>query len=206
MSVPYDKQGEDGKFKPTYDPEEFVDAVADLDLPATADVAEGVECPHRTALHHLNKLEDAGRLTSRSVGAAKVWDVVDDAAATETPAATPEDTHDAHTGAETDPLDVLASVDLPGTVALDDAAAAVAAARDYIRDAGGATKQDLVLYVMPAHPLGYDVDAALAKVEAGERYRGAWWRRVVKPGLKALDDVETPAPGASEWNATETEI
>ena len=44
---------------------------------------------------------------------------------------------------------------------------------------------------MPDHALGYDVDGALAKVEAsGERYRGAWWRKVVKPGLGALDDVE----------------
>jgi len=36
----------------------------------------------------------------------------------------------------------------------------------------------------------HDVDAALAKVEAGERYRGAWWRRIVKPGLETFDDVE----------------
>ena len=47
-----------------------------------------------------------------------------------------------------------------------------------------------------------DVDAALAKVEAGERYRGAWWRRIVKPGLETFDDVEKPARGASEWQYT----
>jgi len=80
-----------------------------------------------------------------------------------------------------------------------DAAAAVATARDYIRDHGGATKQDLVKNVMPDHPLGYDVDAALDKIDAGDRYRGAWWRRIVKPGLKALDDVQTPPQGASTW-------
>lgn len=107
------------------------------------------------------------------------------------------------------PADVLDAVDaadadddidaLPGTVDRDGAAAAVAAARDYIRDHGGATKQDLVKNVMPDHPLGYDVDAALAKIDAGERFRGAWWRRVVKPGLKALDDVQTPPQGASTW-------
>jgi DNA-binding transcriptional ArsR family regulator len=78
MGVTNDKQGEDGRFESVYDPEEFVDAVGDLDLPATADVADAVEAPHRTALHHLNKLEEAGRLTSRKVGAAKVWDVADD--------------------------------------------------------------------------------------------------------------------------------
>jgi hypothetical protein len=47
-----------------------------------------------------------------------------------------------------------------------------------------------------------DVDAALAKVEAGERYRGAWWRRIVKPGLETFEDVEKPARGASEWQYT----
>lgn len=73
MNVPYDKQGDDGRFQPTYDPDEFVAAVEALDLPTTSDVADHVECPHRTALHHLNQLEDAGRLASRQVGPAKVW-------------------------------------------------------------------------------------------------------------------------------------
>jgi hypothetical protein len=101
-----------------------------------------------------------------------------------------------------DVLDAVDAVDLPGTVDRDDAAAAVAAAHDYIRDHGGATKQDLVENVMPDYPLGYDVDAALGKIDGGERFRGAWWRRVVKPGLKALDDVQTPPQGASTWRYT----
>jgi hypothetical protein len=62
--------------------------------------------------------------------------------------------------------------------------------------------REIVAAVHPDHPLGYDVDAALAKVEAGERYRGAWWRRIVKPGLETFDDVEKPARGASEWRYT----
>lgn len=45
-----------------------------------------------------------------------------------------------------------------------------------------------------------DVDVALEKVEAGERFRGAWWRKVVKPGLEALDDVQNPSRGGSEWS------
>jgi len=112
-------------------------------------------------------------------------------------------------GPPADVLDVIDAVDadddtdaLPGTVDRDDAAAAVAAARDYIRDHGGSTKTDLVENVMPDYPLGYDVDAALGKIDAGDRYRGAWWRRVVKPGLKALDDVQTPPQGASTWRFT----
>jgi predicted ArsR family transcriptional regulator len=74
-SVTNTNQGEDGRFKSEYDPEEFIAAVAGVELPTTADIAERVGCAHRTALHHLNNLEESGRLTSRSVGRAKVWSV-----------------------------------------------------------------------------------------------------------------------------------
>ena len=77
------------------------------------------------------------------------------------------------------------------------------AARDYLREHGPATKRDLIAEVMPDHSLGYDVDSALEKVESGDRYRGSWWRKVVKTGLKALPDVEAPARGGgSEWQYT----
>jgi len=49
-------------------------------------------------------------------------------------------------------------------------------------------------------PLGYDPADALAKIEAGERYRGSWWRKVIKPGLEALPHISKPAPGASNWS------
>jgi hypothetical protein len=62
--------------------------------------------------------------------------------------------------------------------------------------------RELVAAVMPDHPLGYDVDGALEKIEADDRYRGAWWRRVVKPGLEARDDVEKPPRGGSDWTYT----
>jgi hypothetical protein len=88
---------------------------------------------------------------------------------------------------------------LPNTVNFDDAAAAVGAARDYIRDHNGATKADLVKQVMPDHPLGYDAGDAIDKIDSDDRYRGAWWRRVVIPGLKAADDVESPEKGGSVW-------
>jgi hypothetical protein len=90
-------------------------------------------------------------------------------------------------------------VTFPSGVDRGYATAAVFAARDLIRERGGATKKEIVREVMPEHPLGYDVDAAFAKFEAGERYRGSWWRKVMKPGLEALGDVEKPAQGRSEW-------
>jgi hypothetical protein len=40
-----------------------------------------------------------------------------------------------------------------------------------------------------------ELEEWLARAEAGERVRGAWWRRVVKPGLKSLPDIEAPAAG-----------
>ena len=61
---------------------------------------------------------------------------------------------------------------------------------------------ELVKHSVDGRPRGRIVDAALAKVEAGERYRGAWWRRIVKPGLETFEDVEKPARGASEWQYT----
>jgi hypothetical protein len=89
--------------------------------------------------------------------------------------------------------------ELPNTVDPDAAYNAILAARDYLNKCGWATKADFVRGVMYDYPLGYDPDIALAKLEVSERFRGAWWRRVIKPGLAALDDVEEPPQGASDW-------
>lgn len=72
-SVTYDKHDDSGQFTPTYTPEDFVDAVEELELPTTAEVSDYVGCAHRTALHHLNNLEKDGQLKSRTAGRAKIW-------------------------------------------------------------------------------------------------------------------------------------
>jgi hypothetical protein len=95
--------------------------------------------------------------------------------------------------------------ELPNTVDPDGAYDAILAARDYLKKYGWATKADFVRGVMHDYPLGYDPDIALAKLEAGERFRGAWWRKVVKPGLEAFDDVEKPPRGASDWKVVGSE-
>jgi hypothetical protein len=123
---------------------------------------------------------------------------------TEHPADPPTDAHDADAVGEEETLDTVLA-DLPSTVDPDAAREAILAAREYLIKHGTATKADFVREVMRDHPLGYDPDAALAKIEAGERFRGAWWRRVIKPGLKAINGVEKPPRGASEWKATEGE-
>lgn len=98
----------------------------------------------------------------------------------------------------------LDDVDLPGTVDREAAQEAVRAAREHLRAVGSARMGEIVVEIMPNHPLGYDVQGALAKIEEdGGRYKGAWWRRVVKPGLESFDDVEKPAGGRSEWRYIE---
>jgi len=97
--------------------------------------------------------------------------------------------------------DDLATVEFPGGRDREACEAAVYAARDYLEEHGSASMRELVTEVMPDHPLGYDVNGALEKVESGDRYRGSWWRRVVKPGLNALPDVAAPA-GGGKWRYT----
>ncbi|WP_254810701.1 ArsR family transcriptional regulator [Natronosalvus amylolyticus] len=58
-----------------YSDQEFIDAVGELDLPTTVDVANVVGCGHSTAHGRLKSLEDSGDLESRSVGSALVWSV-----------------------------------------------------------------------------------------------------------------------------------
>jgi hypothetical protein len=90
--------------------------------------------------------------------------------------------------------------DLPGTVDADAARDAIQAAHTYLQEHGKARSAELVADIMPQHPLGYNVDDALAKVnDENARYRGAWWRRVVKPGLEARETVEKPVGGRTHW-------
>lgn len=98
------------------------------------------------------------------------------------------------------PGDLAEVLDLPGPPEREqDALAAIEAARALIEERGAATKKEIVREVMPEHPAGYDVEGALEKIEAGGRYRGAWWRRVVKSGLEELPDVAAPVTGGSDW-------
>jgi len=43
----------------------------------TADVADAVGCSHDTAYKRLRSLEDDGQVTSRKIGQARMWSVVD---------------------------------------------------------------------------------------------------------------------------------
>ncbi|MFB6087499.1 MAG: hypothetical protein ABEJ85_03170 [Haloarculaceae archaeon] len=99
---------------------------------------------------------------------------------------------------ETDSDAPLTALSFPGGVDHDEAVEAILAARDYLREQGAASMKEIVSSVGPEYPLKYDPPESF---EPGERYRGAWWRRVVKPGLEALDDVEAPNSdeGETDW-------
>jgi len=179
-----------GGRKPRVTDEDLLDVFRSTTDPvlSTAEVADDVPIKRRGVLNRLRSLEDTGDLESKQIGGRNtVWWI---------PTPGESDAEDAVDALD----DVLA--DLPSTVDPDAARETIHAARDYLRTHGPAPKAAIVREVMPDHPLGYDVDAALEKFDAGDRYRGAWWRRVVKPGLDALPDVSKPPAGASEWKAT----
>ena len=204
-----------GGRKPRVTDEDLLDVFRSTPDPvlSTAEVADAVPIKRRGTLNRLQALEEDGELESKQIGGRNtVWWLVDERGVSDTdrrspatadPAPVDEERDTPPEAPESDAVDdALEDVDFPAGREREACSAAVYAARDYLRDHGPATKREIVAEVMPEHPLGYDVDGALEKVEAGDRYRGAWWRRVVKPGLKALPDVEAPARGASEWRYT----
>jgi len=206
-----------GRFTGSIDDADVIAAVRAHDPAATSEIGEELGISRQGADRRLRSLRDAGDVSSKKIGASLVWfiprdrgrresgesdalgDAVDDA--TDGPADPPADAHGGHAAAEEDALDAVLA-DLPSTVDPDDARETIHTVREFLREAGPASKATIVREVMPTHPLGYDADAALAKIDAGDRYRGAWWRKVVRPGLEALPDVSKPPAGASEWEAT----
>lgn len=210
-------RGPNGTFTAEHTDAEIVAAVRAHEPAATSEVADELGIRRQSADYRLRRLRDAGRVSSKKIGASLVWFPADDTPTSErreTPQAPADETpdpsgpeiderHDAASSADVYTA-ALEAVDVPGTVDLDDARDALQAAAEELQQRGRATKGELVAAVMPDHPLGYDVDAALAKIDAtDERYRGAWWRRVVKPALTELDAVDAPARGASDWKWTD---
>lgn len=92
-------------------------------------------------------------------------------------------------------MDRLDEVEFPKGQDRQACIAAIMAAREYLKAEGPASMREIVTEVMPAHSLSYEVP----QLEPGERYRGAWWRRVVRPGLEALPDIEQPPRGGNNW-------
>ncbi len=178
---------------------------------STAEVAESLPIKRRATLNRLRRMSQDGDLKSKQIGGRNtVWWLVEDVQQTprepanRTPDTEPKQSLVDTSATTTAAQDVrqLGSVDFPTGKDREKCIEAINAAREYLRIEGPATMREIVSKVHPNHPIGYDVDKAIAKVEAGERYRGAWWRRIVKPGLEAADDIQTPAPGQSDYRHT----
>jgi len=179
-----------------------------------SDALEDAGDPRREVLEDLRLLEKSGAVHSRKVGArARAWwhddrvvpappeDPADhpdqsalDEASEQRRDQEPVDARDQEAAAGAAPID-----DLPNGVDAAEARAAIDAARQLVDDQGTATKAEIVREVMPEHRLGYDLEGALEKLDSDTRYRGSWWRKVVKPGLEQAADVEKPPRGRSEW-------
>ena len=86
-------------------------------------------------------------------------------------------------------------LEFPRGVDRDEAVGAIEAAVALLEREGQATMREIVNAVLPEHPVGYEVET----VEPGDRYRGSWWRRVVKPGLEQHPNVAKPDGGRRAW-------
>jgi len=207
------KRGESGQFVEAATFDDVLDVFDEVDGPpvvTSADVADSTGLSRDGARRKLKTLVDRGDVDRRSTAGRTLYWRVDDERPRESVESAPASNRDREVVEdvggdeqregddedvrESDPVGdgleaALVDVDFP--VDREAAVETVRAASELVHESGPVAKGDVVAAVMPDHALGYDVDAALAKVEAsGERYRGAWWRKVVKPGLGALDDVE----------------
>ena len=213
------KRDTTGRYSRSVDDTDVVTAVRAHDPAATSEIAGEVGISRQGADRRLRDLRDRGEVSSKKIGASLVWfmprdrgrqtprepqesgeptpGLEGDQSPTDTGRATRAATEDA--SPDTQPFD---GVEFPTGKDREQCVEAINATREYLREQGPATMREIVSTIHPDYPLGYDVDEALAKVEAGERYRGAWWRRIVKPGLEAAEDVKTPGRGQSKCRYT----
>lgn len=75
--MPREQDSESGQFTQVYSDEDFLAALEELGQAGTADVAEAVGCGEKNAYRRLGALEEEGRVTSRTVGRAKLWELAD---------------------------------------------------------------------------------------------------------------------------------
>lgn len=180
-------------------------------------VADAVGCQYRTAYARLHDLNDAGRVTVREISNSLLWEAVDYADRDHSAANDHQESDAAEVAGELESMgDDSPTADTARTEPAEtdngggdtilegpdreEYMAAIEAAREYLRAYGPASRQELVSEVMPAHPLGLDVETAFSDHEAGDRLRAVWWRQVVKPGLEARSDVASPGSDVSEWH------
>ncbi|MFC7175395.1 ArsR family transcriptional regulator [Haloplanus litoreus] len=74
-----DRDEESGRYREVYSVESFLKALRQFDGAAgTQEIADEVGCEYRTAHGKLTDMEQEGVITSRKVGNANLWMLVDD--------------------------------------------------------------------------------------------------------------------------------
>lgn len=196
----------EGRFTQQHTDADVVAAVRAHEPAATSEVASELGIARQSADYRLRKLRDSGRVSSKKIGASLVWFSPVDP---DTEEGTNQDTDNRATGKgfiedgspSEERFDPLEEIDFPTGRDRADCEEAVHAVRDYLRDHGPASMREIVVQVMPAYPIGYEVPEIVDGELVADRYRGAWWRKVVKPGLTALPNVNAPV-GGGKWRYT----
>jgi hypothetical protein len=75
--MPRQQDPETGQFTSVYDDEAFLNALRELGQGGTGEIAELVGCSDDHAYRRLRSLQEDGRVASRVVGGAKLWERVD---------------------------------------------------------------------------------------------------------------------------------
>lgn len=75
--MPKKRDEDSGKYTENYPYKRFVSALEILGGEAsTQEIADQVGCAYRTAYAKLSELEDEGKISSRKVGNAKLWQLI----------------------------------------------------------------------------------------------------------------------------------
>lgn len=72
--VDRDRDDESGQFSEEYPLQEFLEALSELGPSGTTDISDNIGCDRRTAYLKLKSLEEEGRVRSKKVGNALLWE------------------------------------------------------------------------------------------------------------------------------------
>lgn len=75
-----ERNSDTGQFTEKYQEEEFIEALRSLGTAGTVDVAQEVGAPRRSAYNKLEALAESGRVSTRKIGAVRVWELPEDEA------------------------------------------------------------------------------------------------------------------------------
>jgi len=196
------ESGNKGGRKPRVTDDDLLDVFRSTSDPvlSTAEVAEQVPIKRRGRLTGSSRLRRTAPWSETDRGRNTVWWLVGGERITPGERAVKEDAEKArtvrdrrrerHRGAGERPVaDPLGTSTFRAAVTAT-CVAVVYAARDYIKTTAGRQSKTSSRTSCRTTRSATTSTRRSGKIDAGDRYRGSWWRKIVKPGLKALDDVK----------------